>query len=487
MSVYKLLSLGYPYITYKSAIIIAVVILSAGCEKFIEVKSPVNNINADNVYTNDATAASVITGIYQNMSRQNSDEYRGTGLLANIHTGTGLSADELALFDVNNIELRQYYTNDLVSTSAPKYWNSIYSTIYIVNAVIEGVEESTVLTPTLKEQILGEAKFLRAFNYFYLVNLYGDVPLALSTDYTANLALPRTSADQVYNQIITDLEEARILLSDKYLQGNALNIYPAGMEERVRPTKWAAVALLSRIYLYKKDYVNAEMAATEVINNTSLYNLVTLDNVFLKNNREAIWQLQPVNNGINANTGEGKWFILTETGPGGVNPVYLREELINSFESGDLRRTHWIDRVIVGNAIYYYPYKYKIGSIAAESAEYSTILRLAELYLNRAEARAQQNNLGAAAEDLNVIRRRAGLPDIRPATQIALLNTIYHERRVEFFTEWGHRWLDLKRTGNIDAVLGTLKGASWQTTDQLYPIPQEEVLKSPNLHQNAGY
>ncbi|GAA0552395.1 RagB/SusD family nutrient uptake outer membrane protein [Chitinophaga japonensis] len=484
MNKHKLFGLQLYFSTY---VMIVVVILFTSCRKFIEVDSPANSINEGNVYTNDATAASVVTGIYQTMSRENSDEFNATGKLANIYTGLGLSADELILFDINSMSLNPYYTNDLAATSAPGYWRNIYNTIYIANAVMEGIESSTSLTPAVKKQLLGEAKFLRAFNYFYLVNLYGDVPLALSTDYTVNTALPRFSEQQVYDQIIRDLEEAKTLLSSQYLQGDAMTAYANGAEERVRPTNWSATALLARVLLYTKDYANAEKAATEVINQTSLYNLETLDNAFLKNNREAIWQLQPVNNGIYANTGEAKFFILPEAGPGSANPVYLREELVNSFETGDLRKIHWVGQVPVGNIVYHYPYKYKIGLVNAESTEYTTILRLAELYLIRAEARTYQGNLNGAVEDLNIIRNRAGLPNIIAASQSALIDIISHERRVELFTEWGHRWLDLKRTGEADWELGIVKGANWQTTDQLYPIPDEELRKSPDLQQNPGY
>ncbi len=118
------------------------------------------------------------------------------------------------------------------------------------------------------------------------------------------------------------------------------------------------------------------------------------------------------------------------------------------------------------------------------------IFRLAEQYLIRAECRLRQNNLEGATDDINIIRNRANLPSISSTNQEEMLEVILHERQVELFTEWGHRWLDLKRTSQVDAVMQTVapvKGASWERTDQLYPIPMQDILKNPNLTQNRGY
>ena len=118
------------------------------------------------------------------------------------------------------------------------------------------------------------------------------------------------------------------------------------------------------------------------------------------------------------------------------------------------------------------------------------VLRLAEQYLIRAEARAMQNNLQGAISDMDVIRQRAGIDliaDIDPGIdREALLDLILEERKKELFAEWGHRWLDLKRSGTVSAVLGPIKPL-WQDTDALFPIPGEEREKNSNLTQNEGY
>ena len=123
-------------------------------------------------------------------------------------------------------------------------------------------------------------------------------------------------------------------------------------------------------------------------------------------------------------------------------------------------------------------------------SEYIIVLRLAEQYLIRAEARAQQGNLTGAIEDLDIIRARAGLPHTAATTREDLLHAIAHERQVELFTEWGHRWFDMKRTNTIDIIMPAVceqKGGTWDSRWSLYPIPLKEVQRAPNIKQNPGY
>ncbi len=151
----------------------------------------------------------------------------------------------------------------------------------------------------------------------------------------------------------------------------------------------------------------------------------------------------------------------------------LDSALLNSFETGDLRKKHWVGRTTTGKT---YPYKFKFASIdTLNIVEYNVVLRLAELYLIRAEAYARLGNFSSAAADLNIIRARAGLGPTTANDTASLITAIYQERRVEFFAEWGHRWLDLKRGDSIKSV------------DTLYPIPASEIQLNPALVQNPGY
>jgi hypothetical protein len=289
----------------------------------------------------------------------------------------------------------------------------------------------------------------------------------------------------VYKQIILDLKDAQALLNINYIDASFTNI----VEERVAPNKWAATALLARIYLYMGDNLNAEIEATSVIENNNLYDIVPLNDVFLRNSREAIWQLQSVDDFV-GNTSDAWLFILPAEGPNTYqNQVYLSQNVIDKFELGDNRRKYWVDSIIIGDRIYYYPFKYKNIQTFSSPTEYTVVLRLAEQYLIRAEARAKQSNIDGALNDLDILRKRAGLNAITPVSSFDVLNAIIDERQVELFTEWGHRWLDLKRLGRADEVLKPIKLNNWQSTDQLYPIPQNDINRNPSLrgHQNPGY
>lgn len=485
----------------RKAIVLSIVFLTAslhGCKKFIEVEAPVTSINSANVYNTDATAASVLTGIYTDLS----EGLRGAGL-ASVTLFTALSADELTLYGGVTSSTKTYfpyYTNSLTNLNVTVHASPIYSTIYTINSAIEGLTASNKLTPSVKQQLLGEAKFMRGFCYFYLVNIYADVPLVLTTDYKTNSIIAKSPKSAIYAQIIADLKDAQNILSDKYLKGDAMTAYTSGAEERVRPTKWAATALLARVYLYNKNWSDAEREATTVINQSSLYQMTDLTNTFLKNNTESVWQLQPVNKG--RNTEDAFCFVLPSSGPstlpGGKN-FYLSKYLMDSFEPNDLRARVWVNSVTVKGITYYYPFKYKVIDPNADVSEYTVVLRLAEQYLIRSEARIQNGAIANGIADLNTIRDRASdkTPGAIQLPQLSgsldkdnALKAVFHERQVELFMEWGHRWFDLKRMGYVNDVMPEItkeKGGMWNTNWQLYPFNIVDLQEDPNLVQNVGY
>ncbi|HWK03275.1 MAG TPA: RagB/SusD family nutrient uptake outer membrane protein [Puia sp.] len=431
-------------------------------------------------YSSDSSAIGVMTGIYSSLY----DTYAG----ANLSVLAGLSADELSPYDLSNIQFTGYYLDALLQTgTGTEFWNIFYRYIAVADSAIAGLDSATGLTPAVKTQLLGEAKFVRAFCYFYLVNLYGDCPLVTGTDTAVNRQLSRSPKTQVWNQIKADATNAQSLLSPNYLDVTLLNI----SGERIRPNKWAAAALLARTALYTGAYDSAEAAAGAVINNSAEYSLeASLNAVFLKNSHESIWQLPPTSPGLN--TEDARYFIpLSSTSSYLSNLVYANSPLVQAFETGDERKVYWIDSLTIGTSTYFYPYKYKIAAPNATVAEYEMVFRLAEQYLIRAEARARQGNVNGAIADLNIIRDRAGLPNYTGAMDIAsVVKAILHERQVELFTEWGHRWLDLKRTGDIDSVMTVLtpvKGGVWNQNWAFYPLPLSALQSDPNLVQNPGY
>lgn len=479
------------------------ILIVSGCKKLVKIPPPTQNLVENNVYATDESAIGVLNGLYISLTQTTVSSYnnpfqasKSIGLLA------GLSADELNMVSATSTPYSAYFKNQLTASATVNFgyelWTPLYNYIYGCNAAILGLQSSGTLTPIIKTQLLGEAKFMRAFFYFYLTNLFGDVPLTLSTDPVANTLLPRALKMDVNRQIVADLQESKDLLSSGYLDATLIN----STSERVRPTTWAAKALLAKTYLYTNKFDSAEFYSSQVINNNSLYNIIGLNEVFLKNSKEAIWQLQPTVS--NLNTLDGQTYIIPSTGPTGNNPVFLSKFLVNSFEPGDQRAVlgNWINRTIYKkNATtldtLLYSFKYKVYSSVgvtseADMREYFMMLRLGEQYLIRAEARAQQNNIDGAKADLNIIRTRAGLPNTLAGDQPSLLNTLLDERRHELFCEWGHRWLDLKRTGKVDAVMSVTtpvkaNGSPWQSYQQLYPLQITELTKAPNLEQTPGY
>jgi hypothetical protein len=447
------------------------------CKKYLEVDPPKGSLVQSTVFDNNDQAISAVTGIYATMATTSSG-YASGG--ANSVTDlSGTSSDELTAYSALNIP---FYQNQITYSNSKLtfLYAGPYTTIYTANSILEGLASSTGVSPPIKAQLQGEALFIRAFAYFYLVNLFGPVPLQLSTDYQTTSVASRVPEEQIYQQIITDLKTAEGLLPEAYPSTG-----------RVRPNKSAAQALLARVYLYQKNYVDAENYASLVIAKTSTYSLVDVNSVFLSTSQEAIWQLMP---STNTNTMEGAIFILQAT----PIEVSLSSSLaVNAFEPGDKRQSTWVQTYSNNTGTYYYPYKYKVKS-SANVTEYSMVMRLAEQYLIRAEARINQpGKIDQGIADLNVIRARArqapttGIPNpLLPLSsglnQSAALLAVEQERRVELFAEWGHRWLDLKRTGRASAVLGPLK-SQWQPTDGLYPIPLNEITRNPNITQNQGY
>jgi hypothetical protein len=455
-------------IHYKILLLLSCVLPVASCKKFISIEKPITQIERSAIFSNDQAALSALSGLYSLMANSFLSVTDG-----GMSIYGGLVSDELYPTSPST-DYDPFRSNSLIATTGSiynRFWLPAYQRVYHANSLLEGIAGSTAISEGVKKQIEGEARFVRALHYFYLVNLFGDVPLVVNTDYGENAVKERSAVSRVYEQMVTDLQEAERLLPANYVSAG-----------RVRPNKWAAAALLARVYLYLKDWANAEAQANMVLG-SGVYSLVptaSIGNIFQSSSNETIWQLMKES----SNTSEGSSFIPANTSL--IPFLALTNYVLNSFEAGDLRKQNWTGKNTVNGQDYHYPYKYKVRSSATVS-ENLIVLRLAEVYLIRAEAKAMQNNITGAQDDLNRIRNRAGLGNRTASTANALLTAIEKERQVEFFAEWGHRWLDLKRLGRADAVLGSEKGSVWQSTDALFPIPQTEIEKNPFLRQNAGY
>ncbi|MDN5285417.1 MAG: outer membrane protein nutrient binding [Mucilaginibacter sp.] len=462
----------------KLLIILLIIIGCVSCKKFVDIGPPKTEVVSELVYGDEVTAINALVSIYGDMMSNNNfiSDYCSSYL--------GYTADELGTYSTTPAA----YSNNALTPGNDDFWSKGYNFIYEANAVKEGVQKSTKLTDSTKRQLIGESLFIRAFCHFYMVNLFGDIPYVDTTDYRVTNVAFREPVSQVYDKILKDLLNARGLVKDYYVNGNN-GAYPSpSAVERVRPNKAVVSALIARTYLYMGNWAMAEQEAAALIGNPSYSLLSSLDQVFLKNSKETIWQLMPSNPSY-LNGYSGYNYILN--GAFGSRP-YLADPLWNACYPGDKRKTNWMGTY----SGLHFAYKYKVSQANMPSTEYYMVFRLAEQYLIRAEARAHLNNISGAVSDLNVLQARAratstDLPDYSASlSQAQCLVAIAHERQVELFTEWGHRWLDLKRTGAVDAVLKAFKGTTkWQTTDQLFPLPQTQITLDPNMsnQQNPGY
>lgn len=454
----------------KGLIALILILTFHGCESFVDIDPPKNLLVSKTVFKDVATVKSAMANIYFNM-RDKSLLSGNTGL--SIHLST--YSDELDYYLTNDNYL-QFYQHTFISTNSisRSWWEKTYNLIYAANDIIEGLTNSTSLNSDVRDDYMAQALFVRAYLHSLLLNLFGPIPYINTTDYTINNTAHRNTESEVYEHIILDLKQAIQLFG-----GNKIN------DGRVLPNQVVAKALLSRIYLYDGQWEHAELMASEVIH-TNNYRLESdISSVFLKESRETLWQFKP-NGTSHKNAYEANEFII-ERIPG--QTFSLSNSLLESFEPGDLRKDYWVGSFTNDKGItLFFPFKYKeTFKSTDESLEHSVVFRLAEQYLIRSEARAHLGAISDAQSDLNMVRNRAGLSNTTAVTESDLLTAIWQERKIEFFTEYGQRWFDLKRTNQAAEILSKVK-VFWKETDYLFPVPASELELNPNLQpQNEGY
>lgn len=454
-----------------------------GCEKLIDAPPPPSSIPQHRVFATEQEAISALSGAYYNMVNSNVPTLLNGGLTIY----TALAGDELILFDAGNPVAIQFYQNNLQSTNTvigTNLWAAPYQVNYQFNAIIEGVEASTGIPEAIRKNILCQALFGRALIHYHLCSIFDAVPWIARTDWRTTGLLERTPVLQVYANIIADLKNALEWLPEEY------SLIKGG---RLVANKWAATVLLAKVYAATKDWKEVARLCDQVINSGAYRLADSPREVFALHSPEAILQLQqdPTAYSFNA-TREGMTLLPID----GIFPfppfAYLSPSLLQAFEQEDLRKSQWIrSREIEGKTLYY-PYKYQVGPSQAEPGAPLTegymIFRLGEVLLLRAEARAMQGQTAGAVEDLNMIRKRAGLLPLTPSlTQEEVMQAVEQENRTELFCEWGHRWADLKKRKNAAQIIGEHKRFSVSSEDLLFPIPASELLINPNLVQNPGY
>lgn len=374
-----------------------------------------------------------------------------------------LSADNLEQpVDGTSSDYREIDNNNILPENGGilGIWASAYESINDANNVISYVPKISDMTDAEKEVALGELYFIRALNHFNLLAYYGGVPVStqpvLSPD---DLNPPRKTAEEVYAQIVEDLEYAADHLPTS--------------TEKVRGSKYAAVALLARVHLYMGDYADAISRATEVIDNGGYSLLNDYASIFTDESSESIFEIDFT---VQARNRIAEYnFPKTLNGRREVAPTAA---VLDAYETDDERYEASI--AFAGTL----PYAIKYDDLST-GADNVIVLRLAEMYLIRAEANARlTQNLTDVQDDINEIRSRAGLGNTGAGTFPALLNAIEQERWVEFAFE-GHRWFDLVRTDRAQDVLPNVTNVN----KTLFPIPLSEIITNtnPNMKQNPGY
>ncbi|MGN6420267.1 MAG: RagB/SusD family nutrient uptake outer membrane protein [Pseudobacter sp.] len=475
------------------------------CTKLVEVDEPINSITAEKMFRTEAQAEGALAGVYNSLihgPRTAAGSSPANAILNGFAGGLstlagGLSAGEL-IMSSGNRDAYALATNTLTLTNnsmTNTIWTSAYNAIYHANAVIEGIAgaQNSTMRDSVKVQYTAEAKFLRAFSYFHLVNFFGEVPVTLTVDFSKTVNIPRSPVPVVYAQILRDLLDAERDLPATYAAGKNL---------RVRVNKWGAKAMLAKVYLYMGDNGQAAAKASEVIAESGLFQLMPLNDIFLSGSREAILQFKQTNQDATLRNAvsEGHYFIPVGDPYKAPAGVWVSDQLLAAFEEGDQRKEVWLDSTLQTtnglNVKVWYPVKYKhsrnMSVLNAPSPELYMVLRLADMYLIRAEARANGADGGytKAIDDLNAVRSRTSLQNLSAAlNETEVKEAVIHEREIEMFAEWGNRWMDLRRTGRASAVLSAMPlKQPWEGDYQLlYPVPAAEIEANRNLGQNNGY
>jgi hypothetical protein len=390
-----------------------------------------------------------------------------------------------------------------------RWWDEMYVGIKRANVVIEKVPLISMDT-ALQNRYLAEARFLRGLFYFDMVRAWGGVPLVTTT--APPLKLGRASEEETYNLLLADLQfaESHLPLRSGYTSA-----------DMGRATKGAAQALLARVYLFRKDFQNAEKYAMLVINSDQYSlepNFIDANGVNGNNGPESIFEVGALP--FEGVEGGGDQYANTQGVRGSPNRGWGFNrptiDLMNSFETGDPRRKgtiiylhDTIDGVVIlgdastpavtkdsaGNIIEIQCYNRKVwtpgNNTATQWSHHRRLIRYADVLLMAAEALNENNKPSEALVYLNMVRARARggnpdiLPDITVTDQSTLRDTIFNERRHELAME-GWRFWDLIRTGRAPTVLGPL-GFITGTHEHL-PVPQSEIdISQGSLTQNPGY
>jgi hypothetical protein len=441
----------------KKIIFIALILCTVLSCDVLDVE-PQNSISAEEAFNTKEDIDKGILGAYA--SFQSLSYYGRTfGIFSD------LAADNLSHpLDATATAYAEVDNNSILpeNGSVDGIWSIAYDGINVANNVIDKVPTIADMTEQEKNEALAELYFIRALNHFNLLNYFGGVPIKVTpTVGVNNLDAPRNTEEEVYNQIINDL-----IFSVEHLPVSGT---------KIRASNAAAKALLAKVYLYKKEYPLAISMASEVISDG--------DYTLPDNYRDVFEDDESDESIFEISFSELERNRIAEynfpTSLNGRREVEPSQDLLDAYETNDER----FEASIAFEGDKAYAIKYDDLSLGTGNF---IVLRLADMYLIRAEAEAslQAPNVSSVQSDINEIRVRANLQPTSESSITQLLSIIEDERRIEFAFE-GQRWFDLVRTDRAITVLPNVNS----TNQMLFPIPTDEIQtnNSPGMVQNPGY
>ena len=467
-------------------LLIVLIATMSSCTDFLD-REPISDLAEENFFQTGADAESALIAAYDALQ----SEYY---IFDRFTNGDVISDNCYAGGDnPNNFQLDEF-TVTPVNVNVERDWAYLYEAISRANAILDNVSdiESADLTAARQTEILAEASFLKAYHYFQLVNLWGEVPLVLKKVNSTNPEVvfqPKVSEQVIYDAIINDLSFA------------ADNLPLAHVQQKQRATRGAANTLLAKAYAHRPDpnWEKVREHAQAVISSGTYQLLPNFDDLWQPDNEntvESILEVQFIGGTNEANWGPQLWLPSSLTNDSWRKFNTPSNDLLAAFDGeNDLVRKNasilfennlaWQDPDYPSGNIPF-PFKQRLANGWSSPNNY-LLLRLADVILLLAEAENELGNTAAAATALNQIRMRVNLPNTTAANQSDLRLAIQKERRLELAFE-GHRWFDLKRTGTAVATMNAL-GRNYSVEDfkLSWPIPQSELDRNPNLTQNLGY
>lgn len=484
--------------------LVLVSLMLASCDDNLDAE-PISEGIAQNSYQTGDQIEAALTGVYE--SFQGNDYYVWDHVLfSDVRSDNNYAGgDNPQIFQIDAIDID--VNNDRVYNA----WSAIYNAIAKANVVLEYTPKvERLITEERRQQILGEAYFLRSYHYFTLARLFGGVPLVLESVKSGDpsvVRVPRSTEEETYNQLIADLKLAAELLPNDY--GNDASV------NKARATKGAAYALLAKAYAQQPvpNWGEVVNYANLVLNSPAGYTLqgsyAELFDGSHYNNNESILEVQYLGGN------EGTWgpqmqlpqSVSGDTWRKFVTPSH---NLVDAYdaEGDDVRKNAnilfesapWADEYwgnAIGSTI---PFSYKWKNAGGwNSSDHIYLLRLADIILLKAEALNATGQTGPAADEVDKIRTRVNLPvltaEVR-GSQDLMKAAILKERRLELALE-AHRWDDLVRNNvavetmnavqDIDLRTGNPVNYDMKEYEIFLPIPQRELNRNPNLVQNQGY